>query len=348
MTTVAEPRTATEPAMRPALHTSDPVRLSMAQALNRALRDAMAEDPSVVVFGEDVGALGGVFRITDGLTADFGEARCFDTPLAESGIVGMAVGMAMNGMRPVVEMQFDAFAYPAFEQIVSHVAKMRNRTRGRVALPMVIRVPYAGGIGGVEHHCDSSEAYYAHTPGLHVLAPSTPTDAYVLLRAAIASPDPVVFLEPKKLYWSKEDVELPSRAPGIGTAVVRRHGTDATLIAYGPAVPVALEAAEAAAKEGRSLQVVDLRSIVPFDDETVCAAVRSTGRAVVVAEAAGFAGVSAEIVARVTERCFNALAAPIRRVAGFDIPYPPPKLEHFQLPGVDRVLDAVDDLQWEQ
>jgi 2-oxoisovalerate dehydrogenase E1 component beta subunit len=348
MTTVAEPRTATEPAMRPALHTSDPVRLSMAQALNRALRDAMAEDPSVVVFGEDVGALGGVFRITDGLTADFGEARCFDTPLAESGIVGMAVGMAMNGMRPVVEMQFDAFAYPAFEQIVSHVAKMRNRTRGRVALPMVIRVPYAGGIGGVEHHCDSSEAYYAHTPGLHVLAPSTPTDAYVLLRTAIASPDPVVFLEPKKLYWSKEDVELPSRAPGIGTAVVRRHGTDATLIAYGPAVPVALEAAEAAAKEGRSLQVVDLRSIVPFDDETVCAAVRSTGRAVVVAEAAGFAGVSAEIVARVTERCFNALAAPIRRVAGFDIPYPPPKLEHFQLPGVDRVLDAVDDLQWEQ
>jgi pyruvate dehydrogenase E1 component beta subunit len=312
MTAVAEP--VTVPAMRPAPR---PAALSMAQALNRALRDALAADPTVVVFGEDVGALGGVFRVTDGLTADFGEARCFDTPLAESGIV-------------------------------SHVAKMRNRTRGRVALPMVIRVPYAGGIGGVEHHCDSSEAYYAHTPGLHVLAPSTPEDAYTLLRAAIASPDPVVFLEPKKLYWSKQEVSLPSRAPGIGTAVVRRDGTDATLIAYGPAVPVALEAAEVAAREGRSLQVVDLRSIVPFDDETVCAAVRSTGRAVVVAEAAGFAGVSAEIVARVTERCFNALAAPIRRVAGFDIPYPPPKLEHFQLPGVDRVLDAVDDLQWEQ
>jgi 2-oxoisovalerate dehydrogenase E1 component beta subunit len=324
------------------------VKLSMAQALNRALRDAMTEDPSVVVFGEDVGALGGVFRITDGLTADFGEARCFDTPLAESGIVGVAVGMAMNRMRPVVEMQFDAFAYPAFEQIVSHVAKMRNRTRGRVALPMVIRVPYAGGIGGVEHHCDSSEAYYAHTPGLHVVAPSTPTDAYALLREAIASPDPVIFLEPKKLYWSKEEVELPARVRGIGKAVVRRDGTDATLIAYGPAVPVALEAAEIAAQEGRSLQVVDLRSIVPFDDETVCAAVRSTGRAVVVAEAAGFAGVSSEIVARVTERCFNSLAAPIRRVTGFDIPYPPPKLEQFQLPGVDRVLDAVDDLQWEQ
>src|SRR3954468_16298684 len=239
-------------------------KITMAQAFNQALRDAMSADESVLVFGEDVGALGGVFRVTDGLTAEFGEARCFDTPLAESGIMGMAVGLAMNGMRPVVEMQFDAFAYPAFEQIVSHVAKMRNRTRGRVTLPMVIRVPYAGGIGGVEHHCDSSEAYYAHTPGLHVVAPATPADAYALLREAIAAPDPVVFLEPKKLYWSKGDVEIPSRAPGIGSARRRRHGTDATLIAYGPAVPVALDAAEAAAREGRSLQVVDLRSIVPF------------------------------------------------------------------------------------
>jgi pyruvate dehydrogenase E1 component beta subunit len=321
-------------------------KLSMAQALNRALRDAMTSDESVVVFGEDVGALGGVFRITDGLTADFGETRCFDTPLAEAGIVGVAVGMAMNGMRPVVEMQFDAFAYPAFEQIVSHVAKMRNRTRGRVALPMVIRVPYAGGIGGVEHHCDSSEAYYAHTPGLQVVAPATASDAYVLLREAISSPDPVVFLEPKKLYWSKEEVDLSARSPGIGRAVVRRPGTDATLIAYGPSVPVALDAADVAAQEGRDLQVVDVRSIVPFDDETVCAAVASTGRAVVIAEAAGFASVASEIVARVTERCFHSLAAPIRRVTGFDIPYPPPKLEHFQLPGVDRILDAVDDLQW--
>jgi len=321
-------------------------KISMAQALNRALRDAMAEDPSVVLFGEDVGALGGVFRITDGLTAEFGESRCFDTPLAESGIVGMAVGMAMNGMRPIVEMQFDAFAYPAFEQIVSHVAKMRNRTRGRVALPMVIRIPYAGGIGGVEHHCDSSEAYYAHTPGLHVVTPSTPGDAYALLRESIAAPDPVVFLEPKKLYWSKEEVVLGRTTPAIGRAVVRREGTAATIIAYGPSVPAALEAAEVADREGRSLQVVDVRSIVPFDDETVCAAVRSTGRAVVVAEAAGFAGVASEIVARVTERCFHSLAAPIRRVTGFDIPYPPPKLEHLHLPGVDRILDAVDDLQW--
>lgn len=322
-------------------------KLSMAQALNRALHDAMADDPAVLMFGEDVGPLGGVFRITDGLTAAFGEQRCFDTPLAEAGIVGMAVGLAMNGMRPVVEMQFDAFAYPAFEQVISHVAKMRNRTRGRVALPMVIRVPYAGGIGGVEHHCDSSEAYYAHTPGLHVVAPSNPADAYALLRDAIASPDPVVFLEPKKLYFVKDEVRLTDTRPPIGTAVVRREGTDATLIAYGPSVPVALEAAAVAAQEGRDLEVVDLRSIVPFDDETVCASVRKTGRAVVVAESSGFASVASEIVARVTERCFHSLAAPIRRVTGFDIPFPPPKLEQFQLPGVDRVLDSVDDLQWE-
>ncbi|MEU4425606.1 alpha-ketoacid dehydrogenase subunit beta [Actinoplanes sp. NPDC024001] len=325
-----------------------PEKLTMAGALNRALRDAMHADDSVLVFGEDVGTLGGVFRITDGLTAEFGDQRCFDTPLAESGILGMAIGMAMNGMRPVVEMQFDAFAYPAFEQLVSHAAKMRNRTRGRVGLPIVIRVPYAGGIGGVEHHCDSSEAYYAHTPGLHVLAPSGPGDAYGLLRQAIESDDPVVFLEPKKLYFSRAEADLASPVPPIGKAVVCRAGTDATLIAYGPAVPVALEAAEAAAQEGRSLQVVDVRSIVPFDDETVCAAVRSTGRAVVVAEAAGFASVSSEIAARVMERCFHSLHAPVRRVTGFDIPYPPPKLEHFQLPSVDRILDAVDDLQWEE
>ncbi|GGN32043.1 pyruvate dehydrogenase E1 component beta subunit [Actinoplanes campanulatus] len=322
-------------------------KLTMANALNRALRDAMRADDTVLMFGEDVGPLGGVFRITDGLTAEFGEQRCFDTPLAESGILGMAIGMAMNGMRPVVEMQFDAFAYPAFEQLVSHAAKMRNRTRGRVGVPLVIRVPYAGGIGGVEHHCDSSEAYYAHTPGLHVVAPSDPADAYGLLRRAIESPDPVIFLEPKKLYFSRSEADLTLPVPPIGKAVVRRPGTDATLIAYGPAVPVALEAAEAAAQEGRSLQVVDLRSIVPFDDETVCAAVRSTGRAVVVAEAAGFASVSSEVVARVTERCFHSLHAPIRRVTGFDIPYPPPKLEHVHLPSVDRILDTVDDLQWE-
>ncbi|MCP2251103.1 alpha-ketoacid dehydrogenase subunit beta [Lentzea aerocolonigenes] len=322
-------------------------KMTMAQAINTALRDAIAEDDSVVVFGEDVAQLGGVFRVTDGLHQEFGESRVFDTPLAESGIVGMAVGMAMNGMRPVVEMQFDAFAYPAFEQIVSHVAKLGNRTRGKVRLPIVIRIPYAGGIGGVEHHCDSSEAYYAHTPGLTVVAPATNADAYGLLRAAIAGSDPVVFLEPKKHYFAKEEVDVSVPVPPIGRAVVRRPGRDATLIAYGPSVPVALAAAEQAATEGRDLGVVDLRSIVPFDDETVCAEVRRTGRAVVVAEAPGFASVASEIAARVGERCFHHLEAPVRRVTGFDVPYPPPKLEHHFLPGVDRILDAVDTLQWE-
>jgi 2-oxoisovalerate dehydrogenase E1 component beta subunit len=315
-------------------------KTTMAQALNRALRDAMAADESVVVFGEDVGPLGGVFRVTDGLSAD--------TPLAESGIVGMAVGMAMNGMRPVVEMQFDAFAYPAFEQILSHVAKFGNRTRGRVRLPLVIRIPYGGGIGGVEHHCDSSEAYYAHTPGLIVVTPATNADAYGLLRAAIEHPDPVVFLEPKRQYFTKEELDPDPAVPPIGRAVVRREGRDATLITYGPSVPVALAAAEQAAAEGRDLGVVDLRSIVPFDDETVTAAVRRTGRAVVIAEAPGFASVASEIAARVSERCFHYLEAPVRRVTGFDVPYPPPKLERHHLPGVDRILDAVDDLQWDE
>jgi pyruvate dehydrogenase E1 component beta subunit len=329
--------------------------VTFAKALNTALADALEADPAVVMFGEDIGTLGGVFRITDGLTARFGRNRCFDTPLAESGIVGMAVGMAMNGMRPVIEMQFDAFAYPAFEQIASHVAKMHNRSRGRLKMPMVIRVPYAGGIGGVEHHCDSSESYYAHTPGLKVFVPATVADGYRMLREAIDSDDPVMFMEPKKLYFSKETVDLEalraeyeagtSRAEG--RAAVARSGTDATLIAYGPSVPVALAAAEAAAAEGRSLEVVDVRTIVPFDDETVCASVRKTGRAVVVAETPGFASVASEIVARVQERCFHSLAAPVLRVTGFDVPFPAPKLEHYFLPSVDRILDAVDDLQWE-
>ncbi|WP_377273138.1 alpha-ketoacid dehydrogenase subunit beta [Peterkaempfera sp. SMS 1(5)a] len=322
--------------------------VTMAQALNTALRDALREDDRVLVFGEDVGRLGGVFRITDGLTDAFGEERCFDTPLAESGIVGHAIGLAMGGFRPVVELQFDAFAYPAFEQLASHLAKMRNRTRGRVALPVVLRIPYGGGIGGVEHHSDSSEAYYAHTPGLKVVTPATVEDAYWLLRDAVRDPDPVVFLEPKKLYWSKDDADLERRgAAPFGRAAVRRPGRDATLVAYGPSVPVALEAAAAAAREeGLDLEVVDLRTLVPFDDETVSASVRRTGRCVVVHESHGFAGMGAEIAARVQERCFHSLEAPVLRVAGFDIPYPPPKLEHAYLPGVDRVLDAVRRLQF--
>ncbi|MEU3501390.1 alpha-ketoacid dehydrogenase subunit beta [Streptomyces hundungensis] len=322
---------------------------TMAQALQRAMRDAMAEDPTVHVLGEDVGTLGGVFRVTDGLAKEFGEDRCTDTPLAEAGILGTAVGMAMYGLRPVVEMQFDAFAYPAFEQLISHVSKMRNRTRGAMAMPIVVRVPYGGGIGGVEHHSDSSEAYYMATPGLKVVTPATVEDAYGLLREAIACDDPVVFLEPKRLYWSKSDwsPEAPAPVEPIGKAVVRRAGRSATLITYGPSVPVCLEAAEAAREEGWDLEVVDLRSLVPFDDETVCASVRRTGRAVVVHESSGFGGPGGEIAARVTERCFHHLEAPVLRVAGFDIPYPPPMLEKHHLPGVDRVLDAVARLQWE-
>ncbi|MDI9947642.1 MULTISPECIES: alpha-ketoacid dehydrogenase subunit beta [unclassified Rhodococcus (in: high G+C Gram-positive bacteria)] len=319
--------------------------LTMAQALNTALRDALTADENVVVFGEDVGALGGVFRVTDGLTRDFGADRCFDTPLAESGIIGFAIGMAMSGFKPVVEMQFDAFAYPAFEQIVSHVAKIRNRTKGALSVPIVIRIPFAGGIGGVEHHCDSSEGYYAHTPGLKVVAPSTVEDAYTLLREAIDDPDPVIFLEPKRLYFSRADVDLAVGAP-IGQAAVRRPGRDATIVAYGPSVTVALESAEAAAAEGHDIEVIDLRSIVPFDDETVMASVRKTGRCIVIQEAQGFAGVGAEIAARVQERCFHHLHAPVLRVSGFDIPYPAPKLERLHLPSVDRVLDSVDRLQW--
>ncbi len=327
-----------------------PPLVTMSGAINRALRDAMSADPDVVVFGEDVGTLGGVFRVTDGIARDFGEDRCFDTPLAESGIVGFAVGMAMAGFRPVVELQFDAFAYPAFEQIASHVAKMRNRTSGKVNLPIVIRVPFAGGIGGVEHHCDSSEAYYAHTPGLKVVTPATVADAYSLLREAINDPDPVVFMEPKRLYWSKGSIESAAAATtfeSFGRAAVRREGTDVTLVAYGPSLDVAMETATAAQDEGWSVEVVDLRTLVPFDDETVVASVRKTGRCVVVHEAQGFAGVGAEIAARVQERAFHSLHAPVLRVTGLDIPYPSPKLEHLHLPGVERVLDAIARLQWD-
>jgi 2-oxoisovalerate dehydrogenase E1 component beta subunit len=326
--------------------------ITMAAALNRALADCLAADARVVVFGEDVGTLGGVFRVTDGLAARFGDRRVFDTPLAESGIVGTAIGMAMNGLLPVVEMQFDAFAYPAFEQVTSHLAKMRNRTRGRVALPVVIRVPYGGGIGGLEHHCDSSESYYVHTPGLRVVAPSTPSDAYRLLRQSISCPDPVVFLEPKRRYWAKEacqlsDVGSDTTSPGIGQAVIRRPGTDVTLIAYGAMVATALEAAEAATDEGWDVEVIDLRSLSPLDDATLAGSVRRTGRAVVVHEAQGFGGYGGEVAARLTEQCFYHLEAPVLRVAGLDIPYPPPNLEHLHLPTVDRILDAIARLEWE-
>ncbi len=324
-----------------------PGPVTMAAALNRALRDARAEDDRVVVYGEDVGPLGGVFRVTDGLQAEFGDERIWDSPLAESGIVGTAVGMAMYGLRPVVEMQFDAFSYPAFEQIVSHVAKMRNRTKGRLQLPMVIRIPCAGAIGGVEHHSDSSEAYWTATPGLTVVTPSNPADAYSMLREAIASDDPVVFMEPKSRYWAKAELALPARTAPMDRALVLREGTDVTLLVYGPTVKTALDAAEAAAAEDLSIEVIDLRSLSPFDDETVSASVRKTSRAAVIHEAAQFGGYGAEVAARVTERNFHWLAEPVLRIAGFDIPYPSPKLESFHLPTADRVLHALAGWNWD-
>jgi 2-oxoisovalerate dehydrogenase E1 component beta subunit len=319
---------------------------TMVRALNAALRDAMLADEAVHVLGEDVGTLGGVFRVTDGLAAEFGAGRCTDTPLAEAGILGTAVGMAMYGLRPVVEMQFDAFAYPAFEQLVSHVAKMRNRTRGRLPMPITVRIPYGGGIGGVEHHSDSSEGYYLQTPGLHVVTPATAADAYGLLRQSIASDDPVVFLEPKRLYWTREQWDPARPVSPLGKAVLRRPGNSVVLIGYGPSVRVCMETAAAAEEFDLDVAVLDLRSLVPFDEETVCSVVSSVGRAVVVHEAPGFGGAGAEIAARVTEQCFHCLEAPILRVAGLDVPYPAPKFEGRHLPDVDRVLDAISRLQW--
>jgi 2-oxoisovalerate dehydrogenase E1 component beta subunit len=316
--------------------------ITMAQAINRALHDAMADDDRVLVFGEDVGRLGGVFRVTDKLQEAFGEERCFDTPLAESGIIGTAIGLAMYGYRPIPEMQFDGFSYPAFEQIVSHLAKMPNRSRGTIKLPVTIRIPYGGGIGAVEHHSESPEAYWAHTAGLKVFTPGTPEDGYSMMREAIAMDDPVVFLEPKRRYWMKSDAALPVETEPARRAVVRREGTDASIFCYGPMVRTALEAAEAAADEGWSLEVVDLRSLNPLDTPTIVASVERTGRAIVVHEAAQTLGIGAEVAARIQERAFYHLEAPVLRATGFDTPYPPAKLEEFWLPDVDRILDLVE------
>lgn len=325
------------------------MRVSMVGALNRALADAMRADPDVVIFGEDVGELGGVFRVTDGLTAEFGSDRCFDTPLAEAGIVGFAVGAAMQGMRPVVEMQFDAFAYPGFEQIASHVAKMRNRTRGSVGLPMVIRIPYGGGIGGVEHHSDSSEGLYVQVPGLKVVTPATVADAYALLRQAIDDPDPVVFMEPKRLYWSKADLDLSVDEPPFGTAQIRRAGDDVTIVTYGPSLPVALEAAAAADElYGLAVEVIDLRTLVPLDEPAIIESVNRTGRAIVLSETPHYAGPAAEIASVLHQHCFYSLDAPVQRVTPPDVPYPPPMHEHHYLPSVDRVLDALTQLEWDE
>jgi pyruvate dehydrogenase E1 component beta subunit len=293
--------------------------------------------------GEDVGKLGGVFRITDGLQKDFGEERVFDTPLAESGIIGTAVGLAIRGYRPVCEIQFDGFVYPAYDQIVSQVAKMHYRSQGKLPMPIVIRIPFGGGIGAVEHHSESPEAYFAHTAGLKVVSCANPDDAYWMIQQAIASDDPVVFLEPKRRYWEKGEVSTDLDAPAFGLHAARvvRPGTDCTVVAYGPMVRTALEAATAVSDE-RSLEVIDLRSLSPLDLAPVYESVRRTGRLVVVHEAPSNLGIGAEVAARVTERCFYSLEAPVLRVTGFNTPYPASRVEEDFLPDLDRVLDGVD------
>lgn len=317
--------------------------MTMVQAIGAALHDAMEADDRVVVFGEDVGRQGGVFRVTDGLQDAFGDQRCFDTPLAESSIVGAAVGMALRGFRPVPEIQFDGFTYPAFDQIASHLAKYRTRTRGLVRMPVTVRVPSFGAIGSPEHHSESTETYWAHTAGLKVVVPSTPADAYSLLRESIECDDPVMFLEPKRRYWAKGDVEPGTRTEPIGTAVVRRPGDTVTVVTYGGLVGTALEAANLASEEhGWELEVVDLRSLVPLGFDAVAESVARTGRCVVLHEGPRTLGMGAEIAARVQEELFWNLEAPVLRATGFDTPYPPARLEGDWLPGVDRLLDTVE------
>ncbi|MGH8970302.1 MAG: alpha-ketoacid dehydrogenase subunit beta [Actinomycetes bacterium] len=319
--------------------------ITLAKGINMGLRRAMEANPKVLVMGEDVGKLGGVFRVTDGLQKDFGEDRIIDTPLAESGIIGTAIGLALRGYRPVCEIQFDGFVYPAFDQIVSQLAKMRARALGKVSLPVVVRIPVGGGIGAVEHHSESNEAYFAHTAGLRVVACSNPVDGYFMIQQAIASDDPVIVYEPKRRYWEKSELDesltLDQAAP-LHAARVVREGSHVTLAAYGPMVKTALDAATAAADEGKEVEVVDLRSLSPLDMATLRGSVEKTGRLVVVHEAPVFLGMGSEVAARVTESCFFSLEAPVLRVGGFDTPYPPSRVEEDYIPDLDRVLDAVD------
>ena len=316
--------------------------LPLAKALTAGLRKALADDPKVLLMGEDIGPLGGVFRVTEGLQAEFGERRVFDTPLAESGIIGTAIGLAFRGYRPVCEIQFDGFIFPGFDQITSQLAKMTSRHEGRVTMPVVIRVPYGGHIGAVEHHQESPEAYFAHTPGLRVVSPSTPNDAYWMIQEAIASNDPVMFFEPKSRYWSKGPVDFSASPSPLHSSRVVRTGTEVTLVGHGAMVNVLMQAAELAQHEGTSIEVVDLRSLSPIDYAPIIASVQKTGRLVVASEAPGSVSISAEIAATVTERAFYSLEAPVLRVSSFDTPFPPAKLETVFLPDADRILEAVD------
>jgi len=316
--------------------------LPMARAINEGLRAAMAADDRVLLMGEDIGPLGGVFRVTDKLQADFGSARVLDTPLAEAGIIGSAIGLAMRGYRPVIEIQFDGFIFPGFNQIVTQLAKLTSRHDGRVPMPVVIRVPYGGHIGAVEHHQESPEAYFAHTPGLRVVAPSTPNDAYWMIQQAIQSNDPVLFFEPKAKYWMKGEVD-PAGAPGeLHRSRIARVGTDCTVVGHGAMVTTLLQAAEVAQNEGTSLEIVDLRSLSPIDFGPLLDSVRKTGRLVVAQEAQGNASLGSEIAAHVAEHAFYSLQAPVLRVSGYDVPFPPARLEGIYLPDADRVLEAVD------
>jgi pyruvate dehydrogenase E1 component beta subunit len=324
--------------------------LTIGKALNLGLRAAMEADDKVIILGEDVGKLGGVFRITDGLQKDFGEQRVLDTPLAESGIIGTAVGLAVRGFRPVCEIQFEGFIFPGFDQISSQLAKLHYRTQGRIKVPVVVRVPYGGGIGAVEHHSESPESLFAHIPGLKVVSCSNPADAYWMIQQAIATDDPVLFFEPKRLYHNgqlKSEVDTSATPGPLFASRVLRQGTDATLVAYGPSVKVCLDAAAAAADEGRSLEVIDLRTLSPLDLGPVFESVRRTGRLISVSEASAESSITSEIAARVQQECFYSLEAPVLRVTGFDTPYPPSKLEEHFLPDLDRVLHAVDrSLGW--
>ncbi len=316
--------------------------LSMSKAINEGLRRAMADDPKVLLMGEDIGRLGGVFRVTEGLLAEFGENRVLDTPLAESGIIGAAIGLAMRGYRPVCEIQFDGFIYPGFDQITSQLAKLTARHEGTARFPVVIRVPYGGHVGAVEHHQESPEAYFAHTPGLRVVSPSTPQDAYWMIQQSIASDDPVLFFEPKSRYWPKGQVDLEQPTAPLHSTVVVREGGDATLVGHGAMVAMLLQAAELAEGEGRSLEVIDIRSLSPLDYDPILSSVEKTGRLIVAQEAPGNVSVGSEIAATVSERAFYSLEAPVLRVSGFDAPFPPAKLESIYLPDADRILDAVD------
>ena len=317
------------------------VELSMQQAINRALRVLLAEDPKVLVFGEDVGALGGVFRVTDGLQKEFWAQRVFDTPLAESAIMGMAVGLAMNGLRPVPELQFDGFAYPAIDQIVNQVARMNYRTRGAAPMPITLRLPSFGGIQAPEHHGESLEALFAHTPGLKVVAPSDPAEAYSLLLQSVRSDDPIVYMEPKARYWDRRPFRPSEPTDPIGTSRIVRPGRHATLVAWGAMVHQCVRVAELAAEDGVELEVLDLRWLKPIDAAGLVASVSRTKRAVVVHEAPLTAGLGAEVATLITDGCFRELAAPVQRVTGFDVPYPAGPLESQYLPTIDRVLLAV-------